>query len=119
MKSLTHFLTFAAGVSALSLPSESFWKHAASPEVDAAAGLKPRQSTSCANSATSRDCWGDYSIDTNYYVSVPHEYQDFFSPGMRTRLGDDQSDMSGWGTRIHGEPRLSLIFHLIHLCPIT
>lgn len=30
--------------------------------------LKPRQSSSCENSATSRDCWGDYSIDTNYYV---------------------------------------------------
>lgn len=33
--------------------------------------LKPRQSSSCENSATSRDCWGDYSIDTNYYVCIP------------------------------------------------
>jgi hypothetical protein len=24
---------------------------------------------SCDNTATSRDCWGDYSIDTNWYVT--------------------------------------------------
>lgn len=30
--------------------------------------LMPRQSAGCENSATSRDCWGDYNIDTNYYV---------------------------------------------------
>jgi FtsP/CotA-like multicopper oxidase with cupredoxin domain len=26
---------------------------------------------SCANTATSRDCWGDYSIDTNWYDETP------------------------------------------------
>ena len=24
---------------------------------------------SCENTGTSRDCWGDYSIDTNWYVN--------------------------------------------------
>lgn len=37
--------------------------------------LHPRQNTtsttSCANTATSRNCWGDYSIDTNWYDVVP------------------------------------------------
>ncbi|RDW71747.1 putative Laccase-2 [Coleophoma crateriformis] len=31
--------------------------------------LKPR--ASCDNTATSRDCWGDYSIDTNWYTTTP------------------------------------------------
>ncbi|KAH8878910.1 hypothetical protein GQ53DRAFT_673202, partial [Thozetella sp. PMI_491] len=31
--------------------------------------VKPR--ASCDNTATSRDCWGDYSIDTNWYEEVP------------------------------------------------
>lgn len=30
-----------------------------------------RRQTNCANSATSRSCWGDYSIDTNYYDETP------------------------------------------------
>lgn len=25
----------------------------------------------CDNSATSRQCWGEYSIDTDYYVDYP------------------------------------------------
>ena len=33
--------------------------------------LTPRQNTSCANTATSRSCWGDYSIDTDWYSVVP------------------------------------------------
>ncbi|RDW66476.1 putative Laccase-2 [Coleophoma cylindrospora] len=33
------------------------------------AELKPR--ASCDNTATSRDCWGDYSIDTNWYTTTP------------------------------------------------
>ena len=27
---------------------------------------------SCVNTATSRECWGDYSIDTNWYVTPGH-----------------------------------------------
>ena len=27
---------------------------------------------SCENTATSRSCWGDYSIDTNWYVANFH-----------------------------------------------
>lgn len=33
--------------------------------------LRPRQNTTCENSPTSRSCWGDYSIDTNYYEETP------------------------------------------------
>jgi hypothetical protein len=28
--------------------------------------------TSCTNTATSRNCWGDYSIDTNWYDVTPN-----------------------------------------------
>ncbi len=30
-----------------------------------------RQTTSCDNTATSRSCWGDYSIDTDWYTLTP------------------------------------------------
>lgn len=30
-----------------------------------------RQSSSCENTATSRNCWGEYSIDTDYYQTTP------------------------------------------------
>jgi hypothetical protein len=33
--------------------------------------LSPRQTTSCANTATSRKCWGEYSIDNNWYDVTP------------------------------------------------
>lgn len=33
--------------------------------------LATRQNTSCDNTATSRSCWGDYSIDTDWYTVVP------------------------------------------------
>jgi len=33
--------------------------------------LELRQTTSCENTASSRNCWGNYSIDTNYYNVVP------------------------------------------------
>jgi hypothetical protein len=35
------------------------------------AHLSQRQSTSCDNTATSRSCWGNYSIDTDYYEVTP------------------------------------------------
>ncbi|KAH8674148.1 laccase 2 [Xylariales sp. PMI_506] len=38
---------------------------AASPSFNAA------RATSCENTATSRSCWGDYSIDTDYYDVIP------------------------------------------------
>lgn len=66
MKLILHFLALATGTLALSLPFEEHWKHALAR--DAGADLKPRQS--CENTATSRSCWGDYSTDTNYYVSI-------------------------------------------------
>lgn len=33
--------------------------------------LMPRQNASCENSATSRGCWGDYNVDTNFYEVTP------------------------------------------------
>lgn len=65
MKLLFSVLALTTGTLALSVPSKEQWKHALAK--DAEVNLKPRQS--CENTATSRDCWGDYSIDTNYYVS--------------------------------------------------
>ncbi len=29
------------------------------------------RNTSCENTATSRSCWGDYDIDTDYYNVIP------------------------------------------------
>ncbi|KAK4235140.1 laccase-2 [Achaetomium macrosporum] len=58
-KSLFSFLATAAGSVALSIPT--------SPD----ALLQQRQSSSCENTPTSRNCWGDYSIDTNYYETTP------------------------------------------------
>lgn len=49
----------AASVMRLSSPAE--------PEFH----LMPRQEDSCENTATSRSCWGDYNIDTNYYTTIP------------------------------------------------
>jgi hypothetical protein len=39
--------------------------------VSTGTALKPRQSSSCENTATSRSCWGDYSIDTDWYSVTP------------------------------------------------
>lgn len=34
--------------------------------------LRPRQdSTNCENTATSRSCWGEYDVNTNYYTTFP------------------------------------------------
>jgi hypothetical protein len=33
--------------------------------------LNTRQNSSRENTATSRSCWGDYSIDTDWYTTVP------------------------------------------------
>lgn len=40
-------------------------------EAELSVTRRPRQATSCENSATSRNCWGDYSTDTNYYTTIP------------------------------------------------
>jgi hypothetical protein len=34
------------------------------------AGYKER-ATACENTATSRSCWGEYDIDTDYYNVIP------------------------------------------------
>lgn len=33
--------------------------------------VAPAKRASCENSATSRDCWGDYDLSTNYYTTWP------------------------------------------------
>lgn len=53
------FLATAACSWALSIPHE------------VSALLAPRQSGGCENGPDSRQCWGDYDIDTNYYDVVP------------------------------------------------
>ncbi|KAK3303048.1 multicopper oxidase-domain-containing protein [Chaetomium strumarium] len=58
-KSVLSFLATVAGSAALSIPT--------SPD----ALLQPRQSSSCENTPKSRNCWGDYSTDTNYYETTP------------------------------------------------
>ncbi|KEY64653.1 hypothetical protein S7711_02853 [Stachybotrys chartarum IBT 7711] len=57
---LTSLLGLTLVVSAASIPLA---------EPDGLSSLQPRQE--CDNSATSRDCWGEYSIDTNWYDVLP------------------------------------------------
>ncbi|TVY92286.1 Laccase [Lachnellula willkommii] len=38
---------------------------------DLVSDLVPRQNASCQNTATSRSCWGEYSVDTDYYSVTP------------------------------------------------
>lgn len=59
-QSLFALLAAAAGSLALSLPHQ--------PEN---AFLQPRQQGPCENTPESRNCWGDYSIETNYYDVIP------------------------------------------------
>ncbi|KAL3423691.1 multicopper oxidase [Phlyctema vagabunda] len=62
----TTFVTLAALIceaSAAFIPSKSH-RHLHSRR-----DVVPRQS--CENTATSRSCWGDYSIDTDYYTVIP------------------------------------------------
>ncbi|GAB1317478.1 laccase, multicopper oxidase, benzenediol:oxygen oxidorectuctase [Madurella fahalii] len=59
MQPLLLFLATVAGSSAFTIPER--------PD----ALLRPRQS-SCENTPTSRNCWGDFSIDTDYYDVTPN-----------------------------------------------
>jgi len=58
---ISSLFTLASGAAAISIPSLQ-----ASP-------LRPRQSnnSNCENTATSRSCWGNFSIDTNFYDDGP------------------------------------------------
>ncbi|KAG9234870.1 putative laccase-2 [Amylocarpus encephaloides] len=58
--------TFVSALTALASSSLS----SAIPLAAESSALAARQS--CENTATSRSCWGDYSIDTNYYETVPN-----------------------------------------------
>jgi hypothetical protein len=35
-------------------------------------GVYAQGSSNCQNSATSRNCWGQYDINTNYYNTIPN-----------------------------------------------
>ena len=58
--SFVSHLAVASRAAAMSLPSLQ----------DLTSNLMPRQ-TNCQNSPTSRGCWGNFSIDTNYYDVLP------------------------------------------------
>jgi len=67
MKSILSFLSFSSAASALALATPYHSN-----------GLQLRQSnstgsntTNCANGPNSRGCWGEYSIDTNFYDVTP------------------------------------------------
>lgn len=48
---------------------------------------------SCTNTATSRDCWGDYSIDTNWYDVTPDTgvTREYWLSVVNTTLAPDVS----------------------------
>jgi hypothetical protein len=60
--SLVSLLAVASSAMAISLPYTQ--------DHDLTSNLMSRQSN-CENSPTSRSCWGNYSIDTNYYDVFP------------------------------------------------
>lgn len=64
----TTFIAFLATSLCTSLVAASPFPHGAAHTTPRSTGLATR--ASCDNTATSRDCWGDYSIDTNYYETT-------------------------------------------------
>ncbi|CZR66851.1 probable Laccase-2 [Phialocephala subalpina] len=50
-----------------------------------------RQTASCENTATSRDCWGNYSINTNYYDVTPDTgvIREYWLTAVNTTLAPD------------------------------
>ncbi|KAK0702553.1 multicopper oxidase-domain-containing protein [Apiosordaria backusii] len=62
-QSLFYLNAFLTAITALTLPLDSLQS---SPHLTP---LKPRQA--CENTPTSRRCWGEFDIDTNYYTTWP------------------------------------------------
>ncbi|TVY83578.1 Laccase-2 [Lachnellula suecica] len=58
----TTFVTFLAA---------AFAHQTLASAIPSVSDLVTRQTTSCENTATSRSCWGDYSIDTDFYEVTP------------------------------------------------
>jgi hypothetical protein len=56
----------------------------------------PARNTLCVNTATSRGCWGDYSIDTNFYEETPHTgvTREYWLSVQNTTLAPDVSRRS-------------------------
>ncbi|TVY39689.1 Laccase [Lachnellula subtilissima] len=59
----TTLVTFFAALAA---------RHSLASVVPSVSDLVSRQDASCTNSATSRNCWGQYSVDTDYYSVTPN-----------------------------------------------
>jgi len=49
----------------------AFAHHSLASAIPSVSDLVTRQNASCENTATSRRCWGGYSIDTDYYSVTP------------------------------------------------
>ena len=64
---------FNMKITVVTLFAASFFHSLASaiPFASEESSLTPHQTTSCKNTATSRSCWGDYSIDTDWYTVTP------------------------------------------------
>ncbi|KAK0667502.1 multicopper oxidase-domain-containing protein [Cercophora samala] len=62
-QTLLYLSSLFTAATALTLPLDSFLS---SPHLTP---LKPRQG--CENTATSRQCWGEFDLDTNYYTTWP------------------------------------------------
>ncbi|KAK4194378.1 multicopper oxidase-domain-containing protein [Triangularia verruculosa] len=62
-QTLLYLSGFFSAVTALTLPLDTLQSN---PHLTP---LKPRQG--CENTPTSRECWGDFNLDTNYYTTWP------------------------------------------------
>lgn len=65
MKALLATATYVSVVAGLLIPVNT-----APTSKLVSGGVWPRE-TSCENTPTSRSCWGNYNIDTDYYNVVP------------------------------------------------
>ncbi|MCJ1312670.1 laccase, multicopper oxidase, benzenediol:oxygen oxidorectuctase [Agyrium rufum] len=63
--------------------------------------IQARKTTSCANTPTSRGCWGKYSINTNFYEETPHTgvTREYWLTAQNSTLAPD------------GVPRMTLNFN--------
>ena len=78
------------------------------------------RSASCANTATSRGCWGEYSIDTNYYEEIPDTgvTREYWLKAQNTTLAPDVNSrnhlLDFWSIKVdhqQGVERLTLNFN--------
>jgi hypothetical protein len=65
LRSLLLAALYAAGALAATTTSTT------TTSSDSRTPATPTTTSSCVNSATDRDCWGDYNIYTDYYTTTP------------------------------------------------